>query len=68
MQPEANGRSTEAAMASVCDITDDADETDEKATEEQNVEYSDDDTGKVEYNNRGVKIICGVSVDEESVV
>lgn len=33
MQPEANGRSTEAAMASVCDITDDANKFDEKATE-----------------------------------
>lgn len=68
MQPEANGRSTEAAMASVCGIRDKADKVDEKATEEQNVEYLDDDTGKAEFNNRGVKIICGVAVDEVFVV
>lgn len=68
MLPEANGRSTEAAMASVCDITDEADVIDEKATEEQKVELLDEDTGKVEYNNRGVKIICSASVDEVFVV
>lgn len=68
MQPEANGRSTEAATASVCDRTDETNEADQKITEEQNFECEDDDTGKATFNNVGVKFMCGVSVDEVCVV
>lgn len=46
MQPEANGRSSEAATASVCDNTDEANEINKKATEEKELKQTDDDTGK----------------------
>ncbi|PZC74876.1 hypothetical protein B5X24_HaOG207073 [Helicoverpa armigera] len=51
-------------MASVYDDTDEADQVDEKATEKQNVEHLDDNTGEVEPQEEFPKNSTGSNVEE----